>query len=92
LYCTSMIGSIPYVPIEAIAGLCAISVTALDGREHLVPDFELAERWQDGRYEAWCGAWVISASLCEPPGEQCPLCLCVALVAHTHARNEAAHR
>ena len=68
----------------------AVAVTALDGREHLVPDYALAEGWRgDGLYPAWCGMWVAGASMCEPPGKPCDLCAAQT----TRARPcEAAHR
>lgn len=57
----------------------AVAVTALDGLEHLVPGYALAERWRDdGCYPAWCGTSIFSASMCEPPGKPCPLCSCAA--------------
>ncbi|OLT16535.1 hypothetical protein BJF78_14040 [Pseudonocardia sp. CNS-139] len=65
--------------------LAAVTVTALDGRDHLVRDTALGENCDDGRYQAECGTWVVSASLCEPPGRPCALCECVAQV-RTRAR------
>jgi hypothetical protein len=58
----------------------AVAVTAIDGTEHLVLQFALAERWRDGWYPTWCGTWVAGASMCEPPGKPCRLCACAAIV------------
>jgi hypothetical protein len=58
----------------------AVAITAIDGKEHLVPQFALAERREAGWYPAWCGTWVAGASMCEPPGTPCDLCACVAQV------------
>jgi hypothetical protein len=59
----------------------AVALTAMDGREHLVPDYALSEGWRDdGRYPAWCGRWVVGASMCEPPGPPCQLCSCATFV------------
>lgn len=69
----------------------AVAVTALDGRDHLVPDYALAEHWRaDGWYLAWCGTLVVSAAMTQPPGTPCDLCSCVALVARARARDRAA--
>jgi hypothetical protein len=71
-------------PLLAAVHHGAVAITAIDGREHLIPQFALAERWRDdGWYPAWCGTWVAGASMCEPPGKPCDLCACVAQVTHT---------
>jgi hypothetical protein len=57
----------------------AVAVTAVDGREHLVPEYALAERWRaDGWYPTWCGTQVVGAAMSQPPGRPCELCNCVA--------------
>jgi hypothetical protein len=66
----------------------AVAITAIDGREHLVAQFALAERWRDdGWYPAWCGTWVAGASMCEPPGRPCDLCACMSQVTRKQARD-----
>ncbi|MGH8966006.1 MAG: hypothetical protein ACRDXB_11865 [Actinomycetes bacterium] len=52
----------------------AAPLTAHDGRQHLVPDYALAEWRQVGVYPVRCGAWVPAASMAEPVRRCCYLC------------------
>lgn len=50
-----------------------VSVTCLDGLDHLVSEPVLAGA-TDGRYPAACGRVVMPAALLVPNGRRCPLC------------------
>jgi hypothetical protein len=51
-----------------------VAITAVDGREHLVPDHALGEQATDGWYRARCGMRVAAAAMAQPPGPPCASC------------------
>ena len=55
-----------------------VAITCIvDGRAHAVPDVQIAGPQADrrGRYVAVCGHVVTAASMTQPEGAPCPLCV-----------------
>lgn len=65
---------------ESSRSWAPIGVTcSTDQRRHLVDDVALTRGCADssGRFPALCGHTVLAASLADPPGQDCPLCMAV---------------
>ncbi len=65
---------------ESSRSWAPIGVTcSTDQRRHLVDDVSLTRGAADssGRFPALCGHTVLAASLADPPGQDCPLCMAV---------------
>lgn len=65
---------------ESSRSWAPIGVTcSTDQRRHLVDDVSLTRGAADssGRFPALCGHTVLAASLADPPGQDCPLCVAV---------------
>ena len=61
-----------------------------DQRRHLVDDVTLttAGEGHSGRFLALCGHSVLAASLADPPGRDCPLCVAVHTLARPDRRDD----